>query len=91
MRDALWTDLCTQLELSKKPDAYIRGVPENPDEPGLNQAVTTSTGTETQIAPVIWLAIMHLHSYLSFCQFPSHTDCLNNPLVLDGCVRKIPV
>lgn len=53
MRDALWTDLRTQLELSKKPEAYIQGVPENPDGPGLNQAFTKSTGTDTQIAQVI--------------------------------------
>nr|XP_054593128.1 uncharacterized protein LOC129160008 [Nothobranchius furzeri] len=95
MRDALWTDLCTQLELSKKPEAYIRGVPENPDGPGLNQTVTKSAGTETQIAPVIWLTVMHLHSPYIMCLmlFPSQTgSCAElNPLVLKGCVRKIPV
>uniref|UniRef100_A0A1A8H235 Si:dkeyp-101e12.1 n=1 Tax=Nothobranchius korthausae TaxID=1143690 RepID=A0A1A8H235_9TELE len=59
MCDALWTDLCTQLELFKKPEAYFRGVPENLDGPGLNQTVTKSACTETQIAPVIWLTVMH--------------------------------
>ncbi|XP_013855636.1 uncharacterized protein LOC106511420 [Austrofundulus limnaeus] len=47
---------------------------------------------KTQIAPVISLAIMHLHSYLLFfISFPVIQDCLNNPLVLEGCVRKTPV
>lgn len=32
---------------------------ENPDGPGLSQAFTKCTGTETQIAPGIWLAVMH--------------------------------
>lgn len=39
MCDAFWTDRHTQLEVSKKPEVYIRGVPENPDGPGLNQAL----------------------------------------------------
>lgn len=76
MRDALWTDLCTQPELSKKPQVYIRGVPENPDGLGFNPAFTKSTSTETQNAQVTWLGRLHLRVWL----------CLSTLSVLFGSV-----
>lgn len=62
----IWPDLRAQFELPYKPEVYIWGVPENPDGPGLNQAFPESTDTETEIAPVIWLAIMNLYSPYPF-------------------------
>ena len=62
---------------------YIWGISENPDGHGLNQAFTKTTGAETQIAPVIWLVIKHLHrTYLFlFLSLFSNSDrilCLND-------------